>query len=109
MPKIKIKVTIQNNNYKTNAIIREDSISYQEEDQTRVNYNYRNNILIRENNNIKMEYDFLNKNGKILLKDLNKVLEIKIKVNKIKKENYNIEIEYEIENENINYRIEEIK
>lgn len=79
--KIKVKVTIENNDGKDeqiyNAIyIKEkDIIKYKENDKTNVTLNKKDNILIRENDVMYMEYHFEKNHvtdGILVLKDIDK-------------------------------------
>lgn len=116
MPIKKIKISIkneeQNDTYVTKAIINEETIKYQEKDNTTALFLINENTLIRENKEIKMRYQFaLNKKtkGTIYIRELNKEIEIPIKTIVLKNDNGLINIKYKINNELYHYRIEEIK
>lgn len=113
MPKLNIKITVINDEEKqsfiTNAIIQDEVLKYKERDNTTVIYDYKNNSLFRENNELRMEYSFNSGKGNILIKELNKELNVDIKIKKLERKNNDIEIEYIMENTNFLYKIEEIK
>ena len=111
MPKIQIEVCIESenkNHYKTNAIIKDNTITYKEKDNTTVTFNTIDNSLLRKNNEIEMKYTF-DKNketiGKIKVLDLNKTVEIIIKTKDIIKEKDLIKIIYIVENNEFIYSI----
>lgn len=90
------------------VIEEKKEIIYQEQNdlKTNVKFNYENNILIRENDNLLLEYNFIENEptkGLITIKNLNQTLEIELKATKIKKEKKYIEIEYILENEKYLY------
>ncbi|MBQ2639656.1 MAG: hypothetical protein IJF92_02720 [Bacilli bacterium] len=113
MPKIKIKTSLKNDieeiKEQTNAKLDKDKISYYEKSKTKVIYNYKNNVLTRDNNEINMIYTF-NKNkettGKILIKELNKELNVKIKTEELKQKDHNLEVKFIVENQTFIYKIE---
>lgn len=116
MAKINIKVSISNENshivFETIAHYQENSrvLTYKEKDDTLVKYYYDKGILTRENKNILMKYNFINEKltiGEILIKDLNKSLNLNIYTTRIIQKDRNIEIHYEIEEKFI-YKIEVI-
>lgn len=88
--------------FETIAHYQENSrvLTYKEKDDTLVKYYYDKGILTRENKNIVMKYNFINKKltiGEILIKDLNKSLNLNIYTTSIIQKDRNIEIHYEIE------------
>ena len=114
--KTNIKVFIQNNEEKLSFkypaiyIKNKNIIKYQEKDKTNVTLDTKNNILIRENNNIYMEYIFKkNKisNNKLIIKDLNKELKLKLKTHEIINKDKLYKVKYEIieNNENFVYEV----
>ena len=113
MPKINIKTSLKNDIevIKDEAVskVDKDKITYYEKSKTKVIYDYKENALIRENDDINMLYTF-NKNkptiGKILVKELNKELHVKIKTKELKKKDYNLEIKFKVEDQNFIYKIE---
>ncbi len=116
MPKIDIKVTINNEidqvDYKVKAIIEEDLIKYLEPDKTVTTFNYQDNTLLRENNELRMEYHFDIKKhteGFIIVKEIDKTIKVKVKTNKIERNNHNIKINFNVEEKDFIYEIEEIK
>ena len=116
MPKIKLKVLIKSNDnnteFETMAILQENLIKYKETDETTVVFDCNNLILTRENNELRMEYRFNEERpttGKILVKDLNKELEIEIKTKKIERKGNDVKIQFIVENNEFLYHIEEIK
>ena len=104
MPKIRVKIndleTIVDSNI-DNSIIK-----YMEPDNTSVFYDLNKNILERDNEDIHMIYDFNNKNGSILVKDIEKELEISIENILIDRDNNNVRVNYSIENDDFLYEVE---
>ena len=114
MSKIDIEVTIKNSevtdSYKVKAIINDSVIKYKEPEDTTVIFDYKENILTRENDQMKMIYNFNDKEDSIILvKDYNRHIDLVIKTNKIKKNDYNLEVDFAIDKEKFLYRIEELK
>ena len=116
MPKRKIKATIENNDNKvltnTTAIYQDNIIKYKEDDGTTVIYNYNKHKLTRENEELKIEYIFIEKKntkGLLFIKELNKTMEISIKTKIIEENKINTYIEFEIDKETFKYEIEAIK
>ncbi len=116
MAKIKISVRIKSNiknyNVKTNAILQDDILKYQENKDIMVKFIYHTNNLIRETKDIKLNYIFDEKQetlGKIYIKNLKKELNVLIKTIKIKRNKNDLNIIYEIENEKFNLQLKEIK
>lgn len=81
---------------------------YKEDDKTITTYDYENDIFTRENEEMKIEYHFcldeITEN-KILIKNLNNVVTIKVLTKKLEKREDYIEIIYEIENTEFKYII----
>ena len=103
--KINIKVYIENNDEKIvfdcNAIYLKDKniIKYQEKDKTNVTLNIKDNILIRENKEIYMQYKFIkNKSSKnkVLIKELNKEIEVVINTLELINREDCYEVKYEL-------------
>lgn len=93
-----------------NIVEESKEIIYQEQDdlKTNVKFNYEKNILTRENDDLLLEYKFIENKvtkGLITVKEYNKILEIELKTLNIKKEKNYIEIEYILENEKYLYII----
>ncbi len=116
MPKIKIIVTIKNEeedtSYHVNAILQDNILKYQENNHTMVIYNYENNSLVRENKELRMDYLFDVKRkteGTIQVKELGQSIKLKIKTNKLERKNNDIEVSFKIEDKEFLYKIEEIK
>ena len=116
MPKIKIIVTIKNEeedtSYNVNAILQDNILKYQENNHTMVIYNYENNSLVRENEELRMDYLFdveRKTEGTIQVKELGQSIKLKIKTNKLERKNNNIEVNFNIEGKNFLYKIEELK
>ena len=114
--KIKVKIQIKNNHgdnkFDTIAILQDEVIKYTEEDNTKVKYNYKNNELIRENNELLMKYSFNSDKitkGEILVKELDRNLDIEIKTKSIDRKDNDLKVEFSIEDEKFIYRIEEVK
>lgn len=116
MAKIKIKVSISNEEgntfFETTAHYQEDNrvLTYKEKDNTLVKYYYDSGILTRENEAILMEYNFINNElttGRVLIKDLKKILNLNIYTTNITYNNNSIEINYKIEEE-FTYKVEVI-
>lgn len=102
----KIKVTISEEELITDCIIENNIYKYKEENNTNVILDMNNNKLIRNNNDIDMEYDFNNKKGSLLIKELDKTLDLAISNVSIYRENKLIEIKYSIDKESFIYRLE---
>ena len=116
MSKINIKVSISSEQnhivFETTAHYQEDNrvLTYKEKDNTLVKYYYDKGILTRENEAISMEYNFINNElttGKVLIKDLKKILNLNIYTTNITYNNNSIEINYKIEEE-FTYKVEVI-
>lgn len=116
MKKINLNIKLISNANKINEkvignIVEESKeIIYQEQDdlKTNVKFNYEKNILTRENDDLLLEYKFIENKvtkGLITVKEYNKILEIELKTLNIKKEKNYIEIEYILENEKYLYII----
>ena len=113
MPKKMIKTSLKNDieDIKDEVVSKVDNnrITYYEKNKTKVIYNYKDNTLTRDNDDINMIYTF-NKNkpttGKILVKELNRELHVKIKTKELKKQDYNLEIKFKVEDQNFIYKIE---
>lgn len=113
MPKINIKTSLKNDieEIKDEAVskVDKDKITYYEKNKTKVIYDYKKNKLIRENDDINMVYTFSRDKettGKILVKELNRELHVKIKTKELKKQDYNLEIKFKVEDQNFIYKIE---
>lgn len=116
MPKLKIKVTVINeegkSNYETTAILCDNILKYKENKETTVLYNYEKNSLLRENSELRMDYVFDLKRkteGILQIKELDHTVRVPIHTKKIERNNINIEINFEIEKKDFLYCIEEIK
>lgn len=116
MAKINIKVSIlQDNNknvFTTIGHYQEQNkiLTYKEKDNTLVTYDYAKNILTRNNQNLLMKYQFIKNKGTIgtiLIKALNRYLDIDIYTEKIIIDDKNIEVQYKTE-DNFIYKIEVI-
>lgn len=113
MPKINIKTSLKNDieDIKDEVIskVDNDKITYYEKNKTKVTYDYKENRLTRDNDDINMVYTF-NKSklttGKILVKELNRKLHVKIKTKELKRNDYNLEIKFKVEDQNFIYKIE---
>ena len=115
MSKINIKVTIQNEENtttcQTQAILQDNLLKYQEEEDTMVIYDYENNTLLRENSELKMNYSFSRgekTTGEIIIKELKRRMPIEINTKSIEKEKNNILVEFLIDNQTFIYKVEEI-
>ena len=116
MSKIKIKVTVTNsegiNIYSSNAIILDNIIKYKENDNTTVIYNYSKNELIRDNKDLKMNYIFDKDKktiGKIEIKELNKIINLKIQTKELNKNKNDIKVNFQVEGNDFIYQLEEEK
>ena len=116
MPKIKVLITIKNEeedtSYEVNAILENHKLKYKEANNTLVLYDYEKNILIRENEELSMEYHFIDKektSGIVEVKELGKKIIIPLYTKELIKGHHNVEITFEIEEKEFLYRIEEIK
>lgn len=111
--KITIKNKEGNTSYNVNASYDKEKeyIYYIEKDEskTAVIFNYQENTLKRDNEKIYLELKFKNNkttNNTMLLKDLEKKIELELFTNKIVKNKENVEIEYNLFNEKYTYKIE---
>ena len=102
----KIKVIINEEELVTESTITNDIIKYQEENGTNTTLDLNNNTLVRENNDIYMKYDFNKKTGTLEVKELNKVLDLKINNVHIYRDEKVTEIKYNIDEEEFIYRVE---
>ena len=106
MPKIKVK--IDNIENIVDYTIVKEVINYKEIDNTNVYYDLKNNILIRENDDIHMIYDFNNKKGTILIKELEKEVDLLLENIDIERNKNNVKVRYSIENNDFLYELEEL-
>lgn len=101
--KMTLKTSADLISYNIDVFINQSNseLSYieKDKDKTFVNYDYLNNVLKRDNNSLCMEYDFNNENGFIFIKELNKKIDIDLKVKKLENTSKNIYIEYYINDE----------
>jgi hypothetical protein len=116
MSKIRALVSIDspegNQAYEVDAILQDSNLKYKENKETKVMFSYLNNNLVRENDELRMEYLFLeNKTtkGNIFIKELNKKINVDIKTKSIKRKSNDIEIVFNVENNKFIYRVEVIK
>ena len=79
-----------------NCIIKNNIVSFIIDN---IKYEYSNNVLIKDTKDSKIIFDFINKNVTIILKDINKHLNILLTKVDIKNTKNNIKIEYIIETE----------
>lgn len=112
MSRIKINYSINNEyddiNSVTKAILKDNIITYKEEDKTKVKYDYDNRRLERTNDNMSMIYDF--KNGEAIIDVISVGSTIKLKLESLEYSNndYNLIEKFKLEEETIEYRIEVI-
>ena len=106
MPKIKVK--IDNIENIVDYTIVKEVINYKEIDNTNVYYDLKNNTLIRDNDDIHMIYDFNNKKGTILIKELEKEVDLLLENIDIERNKNNIKVSYSIENNDFLYELEEL-
>ena len=104
MPKIKVK--IDNIENIVDCTIDNEVINYKEIDNTNTYYDLNSNILIRDNDDIHMIYDFNNKKGSILIKEMNRELELLLENVDIEKNKNNVRVSYSIENNDFIYELE---
>lgn len=113
MPKIKIKVEIENSldkqTIETQAILEEDIIKYYENDKTRVIMNLKDKTLIRENDKLKLYYSFKTGKGLIEVKEYSKIIDMDLNVIKMTRRGNSIRVVYKIDNEEFIYKVGEIK
>ena len=102
----KIKVTISEEELITDCIIENNIYKYKEENGTDVILDMNNNTLVRNNNDIDMKYDFNNKKGNLLVKELDKVFNLDMNNVSIYRDEKVIDIKYSIDKERFNYRLE---
>ena len=108
MPKTKLKVKINDLENIVNSTINNDIIKYNEIDNTKVSYDLNKNILERDNDDLHMIYDFNNKKGTILIKEMNRELELSIENIDIERNKNNVRVSYTIENNDFLYELEEL-
>lgn len=117
MSKIKVKITLTTPeelyDYIVSAIYQpEESIVYKEqgEENTKVKFDFKTNVLIRENNTMLLMYEFNKKQEKatIIIKDMNKKLNLELKTINILRCSKTLEITYLLEGQKYNYKIEVI-
>lgn len=106
MPKIKVR--IDNTENIVDYTIDSEVINYKELDNTSVYYDLKNNILIRDNDDLHMIYDFNNKKGTILIKEMDRELELSIENIDIERNKNNVRVSYAIENNDFLYELEEL-
>lgn len=97
--------------YKVNLELKNNIYRYNEdkEKKTLVEFNTQKNILKRENEDLSMEFLFVEGKstiGKIYIKDMNKYLDVVIETEKIIKKDLNIKIIYYLEKDLYEYSIE---
>lgn len=102
----KIKVTISEEELITDCIIENNIYKYKEENGTDVILDMNNNTLVRNNNDIDMKYDFNNKKGNLLVKELDKVFNLDMNNVSIYRDEKVIDLKYSIDKERFNYRLE---
>ena len=104
MPKIKVKIDNTENivEYSIDSLV----INYKELDNTNTYYDLENNILIRDNDDLHMIYDFNNKKGTILIKELDREIEVLIDNIDIERNKNNVRVSYSIENNDFLYELE---
>lgn len=106
MSNSKLKVRIDNTENIVDYSIDSEVINYKEIDNTNVYYDLNNNILIRDNDDIHMIYDFNNKKGNILIKGMDRELELLIENIDIERNKNNVKVSYSIENNDFLYELE---
>ncbi len=106
MSNTKLKVRIDEEENILDYTINKKIINYKEIDNTIVSYDLENNILIRDNDDIHMIYDFNNKKGTILIKEMDRELELLIENIEIERVKNNIKVNYSIENNDFLYELE---
>ena len=106
MSNTKLKVRIDNTENIVDYSIDSEVINYKELDNTTVYYDLNNNILIRDNDDIHMIYDFNNKKGTILIKEMDRELELLIENIDIERNKNNVKVSYSIENNDFLYELE---
>ena len=106
MSNSKLKVRIDNTENIVDYSIDSEVINYKEIDNTKVYYDLNNNILIRDNDDIHMIYDFNNKKGNILIKEMDRELELLIENIDIERNKNNVKVSYSIENNDFLYELE---
>jgi hypothetical protein len=110
MSRIKISYSIKNEyddiNSVTKANLKDNILSYKEEDKTKVKYDYDNRRLERTNEAMSMIYDFKNGEAIIDVKAVGSIVKLKLESLDYKNDNYNLLEQYKLEDEIIEYRIE---
>ena len=110
MARIKINYSIKNEyddiTSTTKANLKDEIISYNEEDKTKVVYNYINRKLERENKTMSMIYDFKEGLATIIVKNINSIVKLKLESIEYSNNNHNLIEKYKLEDEIIEYRIE---
>ncbi len=112
MSRIKIKYSIKNEyddiNSVTKATLKDNILSYKEEDKTKVTYDYDNRRLERTNDTMSMIYDFKNGDAIVDVKHVGSTIKLKLESLEYSNDNYNLTEKYKLEDEIIEYRIEVI-
>lgn len=108
---ITLKNDENNQIYKVNLELKKNIYRYEEnqEEKTLVEFDSNRNILKRENNNLSMEFLFVEKKtsiGKIFVKNIDKYIDVIIKTEMIKKIKSNVQIRYYLENKLYEYSID---
>ncbi len=115
MPKIKIRVTIENETDTVSnelvAIYQDNILKYKEKEGATVVFDYNKRLLKREDKLLRDEFDMNKETIKVEYKEIPSNMNIKVKIIELKQDNINFEIKYEIDNtkEEYIYRIEELK
>lgn len=116
MKKVKLNIKLKNKDIQEEksliAVIDNNQIKYIENKDivTEMELDLENDILIRNNKDYTITYKFILDEitiNKVLVKELNRGLDLKIKTNKLKKDNNSYKVEYEIldSNEIIEYEL----
>ena len=112
MSRIRINYSIKNEyddiTSTTKANLKDEIISYKEEDKTKVVYDYVNRRLERENETMSMTYDFKEGLATIIVKNIKSTVKLKLESLEYSNNNHNLIEKYKLEDEIIEYRIEVI-
>ncbi len=106
--KISLKTAEEVIQYDILIELKNNKINYQEPDSLKTNVllDLNTKVLLRDNKDIYLEYRFLNNDGDIYVKDLNKNIHLNLTDVKLEERNTYIKIQYKIDNKEYMYDID---
>lgn len=109
MPLKKIRVTINDIDFKTTGIVTSNKITYHEKDDAKVVYDIENQTIERDTKDLKVKY-VLKENekttGELYMKELKNTYEVDVHTLFLRWDGRVLEVEYKIEAEKFKYKIE---